>query len=63
MIQDLTEELQTIDQESLAEDLGSKVTQESDLEYEDSEILSLLDLSDESMTIYKISVCPPDVLN
>ena len=36
MIQELTEELQAIDQESLNDEQGSKVTQESDLEQEDS---------------------------
>ena len=37
MIQDLAEELQTIEQESLDNDHDSEVTQESDLEQEDSE--------------------------
>ena len=37
MIQELTEELQAIDQESLNDEQGSKATQESDLEQEDSE--------------------------
>ena len=37
MIQELTEELQAIDQESLTDEQGSEVTQESDLEQEDSE--------------------------
>ena len=37
MIQELTEELQAIDQEPLTDEQGSKVTQESDLEQEDSE--------------------------
>ena len=37
MIQELTEELQSIDQESLNEEQESEVTQESDLEQEDSE--------------------------
>ena len=37
MIQELTEDLQSLDQESLAEEQGSVVTQESDLEQEDSE--------------------------
>ena len=36
MIQELTEELQAIDQESLNDEQGSKATQESDLEQEDS---------------------------
>ena len=36
MIQELTEELQAIDQESLNDKQGSKTTQESDLEQEDS---------------------------
>ena len=37
MIQELTEDLQSMDQESLAEEQDSVVTQESDLEQEDSE--------------------------
>ena len=37
MIQELTEELQAIDQESLDDEQCSKATQESDLEQEDSE--------------------------
>ena len=37
MIQELTEELQSMDQESLNEEQESEVTQESDLEQEDSE--------------------------
>ena len=37
MIQELTEELQAIDQESLNDEQGSVATQESDLEQEDSE--------------------------
>ena len=37
MIQELTEELQSIDQESLNDERDSEVTQESDLEQEDSE--------------------------
>ena len=37
MIQELTEDLQSLDQESLAEEKESVVTQESDLEQEDSE--------------------------
>ena len=37
MIQELTEELQSIDQEFLDEEQESEVTQESDLEQEDSE--------------------------
>ena len=37
MIQELTEDLQSMDQESLAEEQESIVTQESDLEQEDSE--------------------------
>ena len=37
MIQELTEELQLIDQESLNDERDSEVTQESDLEQEDSE--------------------------
>ena len=36
MIQELTEELQAIHQESLNDEQGSKATQESDLEQEDS---------------------------
>ena len=36
MIQELVEELQAIDQESLNDDQNSKATQESDLEQEDS---------------------------
>ena len=36
MIQELTEELQAIDQESVNDEQCSKVTQESDLEQEDS---------------------------
>ena len=38
MIQDLTKELQSIEQESLNDGHDSEVTQESDLEQEDSEI-------------------------
>ena len=38
LIQELTEELQAIEQESLNEGHDSEVTQESDLEQEDSEI-------------------------
>ena len=37
MIHKLTEELQSIDQESLNDEHESEVTQESDLEQEDSE--------------------------
>ena len=37
MIQELTEELHSIDQESINDEWDSKVTQESDLEQEDSE--------------------------
>ena len=37
MIQELTEELQAIDQESLNDKQDSEATQESDLEQEDSE--------------------------
>ena len=37
LIQELTEELQSIDQESLNDEQESEVTQESDLEQEDSE--------------------------
>ena len=37
MIQELTEELQSIDQESINDEQDSEVTQESDLEQEDSE--------------------------
>ena len=37
MIQELTEELQAIDQESVNDEQCSKATQESDLEQEDSE--------------------------
>ena len=37
MLQDLAEELQAIDQESLDDDHHSEVTQESDLEQKDSE--------------------------
>ena len=37
MIQDLTEDLQSMEQKSLAEEQESEVTQESDLEQEDSE--------------------------
>ena len=36
MIQELMEELQSMDQESLNEEQESEVTQESDLEQEDS---------------------------
>ena len=36
MIQELTEELQAIDQESLNDEQGSEATKESDLEQEDS---------------------------
>ena len=38
MIQDLAEELQVIEQESLSDGHDSEVTQESDLEHEESEI-------------------------
>ena len=37
MIQELTEELQALDQESLDDDQDSEATQESDLEQEDSD--------------------------
>ena len=37
MIQELTEDLQSMDQESVVEEPESKITQESDLEQEDSE--------------------------
>ena len=37
MIQELTEDLQSMEQESLTEEQESEVTQESDLEQEDSE--------------------------
>ena len=37
LIQELTEELQSIDQESLYDEQDSEVTQESDLKQEDSE--------------------------
>ena len=37
MIQELTEDLQSMEQESLTEEQESKVTQESHLEQEDSE--------------------------
>ena len=37
MIQELTEELQAIEQESLNDEQDSEATQESDLEQEDSE--------------------------
>ena len=37
MIQELTEDLQSIDQESILEEPESVITQESDLEQEDSE--------------------------
>ena len=37
MIQELTEDLQSIDQESVMEELESVITQESDLEREDSD--------------------------
>ena len=37
MIQELTEDLQSVEQESLNEEQESEVTQESDLEQEDSE--------------------------
>ena len=37
MIQELTEDLQSMEQESLAEEQESEVTQESDFEQEDSE--------------------------
>ena len=37
MIQELTEELQAIDKESLNDEQDSEATQESDLEQEDSE--------------------------
>ena len=41
MIQELTEDLQSMDQESLAEEQESVVTQESDLEQEDRSVISL----------------------
>ena len=37
MIQELTEHLQSMEQESLTEERESEVTQDSDLEQEDSE--------------------------
>ena len=37
MIQELTEDLQSIDQDSVMEEPESVITQESDLEQEDSE--------------------------
>ena len=37
MIQELTEDLQSMEQESLTEEQESEVTQERDLEQEDSE--------------------------
>ena len=37
MIQELTEDLQSMDQESVIEEPESVITQESDLEQEDSE--------------------------
>ena len=37
MIQELTEDLQSMEQESLNEEQESEVTQESDLEQEDSD--------------------------
>ena len=37
MIQELTEDLQSMEQESLTEEQESEVTQESDLEQEDGE--------------------------
>ena len=37
MIQELTEDLQSMDQESVMEEPESVITQESDLEQEDSE--------------------------
>ena len=37
MIQELTEDLQSIDQDSVMEESESVITQESDLEQEDSE--------------------------
>ena len=37
MIQELTEDLQSMDQESVVEETESVITQESDLEQEDSE--------------------------
>ena len=37
MIKELTEDLQSMEQESLQEEQESEVTQESDLEQEDSE--------------------------
>ena len=37
MIQELTEDLQSMEQESLAKEQESEVTQENDLEQEDSE--------------------------
>ena len=50
MIQELTEELQLIDQESLNDDQDSEVTQESDLEQEDSDEV-------------QNKICPPKVMN
>ena len=43
MIQDLAEELQVIEQESLNDGHDSEVIQESDLEQEDSEITLTVD--------------------
>ena len=37
MIQELTEDLQSVDQDSVIEESESAITQESDLEQEDSE--------------------------
>ena len=37
MLQDMVEELQAVEQESLEDSLNSEATQESDLEEEDSE--------------------------
>ena len=37
MIQEITEELQAIEQESLKDEQDSEATQESDLEWDDSE--------------------------
>ena len=50
MIQELTEDLQSMDQESLAEEQESIVTKESDLEQEDSE--DYLTEGQRSMTSY-----------
>ena len=58
MIQELTEKLQSIDQESLNDEQDSEVTQESDLEQEESEDCSKLIFSKtEPIFVEKTSFC------